>query len=163
MLPAHLNDPAAPEAPRRRFRKLRIAWSIGWGVVVVLLIVLWVRSHWVGDGIYLNVSGRIILASKQGVVSLTTSSVRFVDAPTLQWKTARIDSMMPVLGYTPSWRVRFNDDGTSIRFPYRLPIAACILTAIGPWAVTRFSLRTLLIATTLVAVGLGLIVWLASA
>lgn len=39
-------------------------------MVVVLLIVLWVRSHWVGDGIYLNVSGRIILALKQGVVEM---------------------------------------------------------------------------------------------
>ena len=29
-----------------RFRKLRIAWSVGWGIACVLLIVLWVRSYW---------------------------------------------------------------------------------------------------------------------
>src|SRR5262245_30694970 len=29
-----------------RFRKLRIAWSVLWGVAAVLLIVLWVRSYW---------------------------------------------------------------------------------------------------------------------
>ena len=52
MLPAHPNEPA-PEAPRRRFRKLRIAWSVGWGVVAVLLVVLWVRSYWRVDGIYI--------------------------------------------------------------------------------------------------------------
>src|SRR4051795_652243 len=28
-----------------RFRKLRIAWSVFWGVACVLLIVLWVRSY----------------------------------------------------------------------------------------------------------------------
>src|SRR3954466_10399403 len=28
-----------------RFRKLRIAWSAGWGLACVLLIVLWVRSY----------------------------------------------------------------------------------------------------------------------
>src|SRR5262245_41811296 len=28
-----------------RFRKLRIAWSVVWGVVAVLLVVLWVRSY----------------------------------------------------------------------------------------------------------------------
>ncbi len=29
-----------------RFRKLRIAWSVGCGVLCLLLIVLWVRSYW---------------------------------------------------------------------------------------------------------------------
>src|SRR6476619_2972176 len=28
-----------------RFRKLRIAWSVFWGLACVLLIVLWVRSY----------------------------------------------------------------------------------------------------------------------
>src|SRR5207253_9360580 len=32
-----------------RFRKLRIVWSVVWGVVAVLLIVLWVRSYQVAD------------------------------------------------------------------------------------------------------------------
>ena len=142
-----------------KYRKLRIAWSVAWGVVAVLLVVWWVRSYWVGDAIYLNVSGRIILASKQGIVSLSTSSVHFDNSPALQWKSARIDSMMSEIGLRPSWGIRANDDGTSIRFPYRLPIAACILTAIGPWVATRFSLRTLLIATTLVAVVLGAVAY----
>ena len=35
------------ELPRPvKFRKLRIAWSVGWGLVAVLLCVLWVRSYW---------------------------------------------------------------------------------------------------------------------
>src|SRR3954451_8568493 len=29
-----------------RYRKLRIAWSVVWGIACLLLIVLWVRSYW---------------------------------------------------------------------------------------------------------------------
>ena len=32
-------------------RKLRIVWSVAWGIVAVLLVVLWVRSYWCVDGI----------------------------------------------------------------------------------------------------------------
>src|SRR5690349_16231471 len=31
------------------YRKLRIAWSVVWGLAAVLLIVLWVRSYWSAD------------------------------------------------------------------------------------------------------------------
>src|SRR3954452_15550514 len=33
-----------------RFRNLRIAWSVAWGLACVLLIVFWVRSYWWNDG-----------------------------------------------------------------------------------------------------------------
>ena len=29
-----------------KYRKLRIAWSVAWGLLAVLLFVLWVRSYW---------------------------------------------------------------------------------------------------------------------
>src|SRR4051812_46809034 len=38
-----------------KYRKLRIAWSVGWGVACVLLIVLWVRSFWWRDYAYARV------------------------------------------------------------------------------------------------------------
>jgi hypothetical protein len=41
-----------------------------------------------------------------------------------------------------------------------LTLLPATITAV-PWLPSRFSLRTLLIATTLVAVGLGLIVYIA--
>jgi hypothetical protein len=43
--------------------------------------------------------------------------------------------------------------------PYWFVIAVTTVTAAAPWARDRFSLRTLFIATTLVAVVLGVIVW----
>jgi multidrug transporter EmrE-like cation transporter len=51
-----------------------------------------------------------------------------------------------------------------IAFPCWAPVAICVVLAIAPFLFRnshlRFSLRTLLIATTLIAVVLGLIVWL---
>ena len=73
-----------------RYRKLRIAWSVAWGVVAVLLCTLWVR-------------GAGFIAPYWALVTLA---------------------------------------GIFARLPF------------------RFSLRSLLIATTLVAVGLGVVVWL---
>src|SRR5262245_51700856 len=29
-----------------KYRNLRIAWSVAWGLLAVLLCVLWVRSYW---------------------------------------------------------------------------------------------------------------------
>jgi hypothetical protein len=47
-----------------------------------------------------------------------------------------------------------------IRVPYWFPVVLSLVVAVAPWLrwSRRFSLRTLLIATTLVAVVLGLIV-----
>ena len=52
---------------------------------------------------------------------------------------------------------------TELIIPYWLPCLAAATIALLPWLKwsKRFSLRTLLIATTLVAVALGLIVWAA--
>src|SRR5690349_13539570 len=37
-----------------KFRKLRIAWSVFWGLACVLLVVLWVRSYWCADTVSIN-------------------------------------------------------------------------------------------------------------
>src|SRR3954451_7738148 len=39
--------------PAMKFRKLRIAWSVFWGVAAVLLIALWVRSYWWSDVLWM--------------------------------------------------------------------------------------------------------------
>ena len=43
--------------------------------------------------------------------------------------------------------------------PYWVAAVSLIAAAVSPWVSTRFSVRTLLIATTLIAVVLGLAVW----
>src|SRR6476469_5066865 len=81
---------------------------------------------------------------------------------------------------TPGWTYsRFDDSSHSLHWyrgvvwpwtnrrdmavlPYWFLVSLSVIFAVGPWIRQlrwRFSLRTLLIATTLVAVVLGLIVW----
>src|SRR5689334_14707894 len=40
-----------------RFRKLRIAWSVFWGLACVLLTVLWLRSYWCFDAFSICLDG----------------------------------------------------------------------------------------------------------
>src|SRR3954471_5078772 len=44
------------EAPMK-YRKLRIAWSVGWGLLAVLLTVLWVRSYLMTDEVLGDTGG----------------------------------------------------------------------------------------------------------
>src|SRR3954447_9768164 len=46
-----------------KYRKLRIAWSVFWGLTCVLLVVLWVRSYWCEDVLgWVQGSARNVLA-----------------------------------------------------------------------------------------------------
>jgi hypothetical protein len=139
-----------------RFRKLRIAWSVAWAVVAVLFCVLWVRSYWRCDLVFREKSGWVTtVSSNRGVLYATQLERPF----RIGYRGWQIDSR------------HTNDDipggvgwaQTSTLMAAQLPIWCAILvlatTAAMPWLRWRFSLRTLLIATTLVAVVLGLIVW----
>ena len=50
---------------------LRIAWSVAWGVVAVLLIALWVRSYSFSDRLHFVCRGKdVLIASGSGAVLL---------------------------------------------------------------------------------------------
>jgi hypothetical protein len=135
-----------------RFRKLRVAWSVFWGLAAVLLIVLWVRSYWWVDSVHVAKSYPAVCAwgdvyykpivynrNPIHIVKHVFSPIRIVSFWNGDGKVFRIDGVA-----IPIWTLI-------------LPIAA--IAAI-PWLRFRFTLRTLLIATTLVALVFGLIVWL---
>jgi hypothetical protein len=145
-----------------RFRKLRISWSIGWGIVCVLLALLWARSFSTADEVY---------GQFPGVVDVMVKSYY-----------GRLDIEIGECGKWPAWShfsqplILFNRPKTAIEFPgltsfgtiriphWSLVATACVLVPL-PWMRQlrwRFGLRTLLIATTLVAVMLGLVVWLSN-
>ena len=52
-----------------KYRKLRIAWSVAWGVVAVLLCVLWVRSYW-WDDVHRIPNADIVATVRSGIVAL---------------------------------------------------------------------------------------------
>jgi hypothetical protein len=156
-----------------RYRKLRIAWSVVWGVVAVLLVVLWVRSYWRTDtcAFPIGVSVQIISSSRGelGIGSLTSPSppgtfpwnvtsdkadgkrlwAGMKDSPPLSWFGIRYQQFSPAM--------------TLFAVTYWLPVLITVIFAYAPWIRQhrwRFTLRTLLIATTLAAIFLGLIVYL---
>ena len=145
-----------------RLRYLRIAWSVAWGIIAMLLCVLWVRSYSYGDGVCCvdNASQRTVAGSNSGCIYLY-----FLDessngtAPTSGWVYFSASLSSHFTGFR--WTSLAGYRGIDVPFWFVVKVASS--TAVLPWIpFLRFSLRTLLIATTLVAVVLGLTVWQAS-
>jgi hypothetical protein len=156
------------------YRKLRIAWSVGWGILCLLLIALWVRSYWWITSIHTPP-----IASRGLQCALERSRIRIESYP-LHTAEEKADGIARVVHIhksnpdfawwnrhilqEPSFALRLNElKPGSIRliFPYWFAILITAMASFAPWLPWRFSLRTLLIAATVIAVGLGVIVWAA--
>src|SRR5262245_15175643 len=145
-------------------RGLRIAWSVWWGIVCVLLVALWVRSYVAEvrlSGHY-SASYGFRVYSSWGCVVCYVPNMPFqpstypwhlaLDAQHwLQKSDARIASI-PKLYY--------HSQEMWATLPHWFLLGLCGPLAVTPWVIRRFSLRSLLVATTLIAVVLGLGVWL---
>lgn len=140
-------------------RWLRIGWMASLGIVGVFLVVLWLRSYrWV-DSVVLPTTTNAELDSWSGIVTLRISTNRITKASNV-WKTGsfsprftHVQSPGPNLGFEylrqgPKWE---------LRCPHFSLVALPVVMAVAPCLRWRFSLRTLLLATTLVAIALGLI------
>jgi hypothetical protein len=147
-----------------RFRKLRIAWSVVWGLAAVLLFMLWMRSYWHVDVFQKPSTSRlVIISSSKGRVAYFENRASPQSPMPPEDIAQIIDDMIlklakPILGFGRIQGLRL----PPILFaPYWFPVLISGVLAAVPWMrwTTRFSLRTLLIATTLVALVLGLIVW----
>ena len=145
-----------------RFRKLRIAWSVGCGIACVLLIALWVRSYWKFDSVTVFLPTDCCVAgfTIDGVLQL--AEFRNITSP--RWKFVPIsgnaeDALRPRFEYL-GFDFSRNAGGYAIHLPFWFAILIVVCCGYSPWLPwsKRFSLRTLLIATTLVAAVLGLIV-----
>jgi hypothetical protein len=158
-------------------RRLRIAVSVFFAVAAVLLCVLWVRSYWWRDRIVIPLTAARTLRvdSDHGkfqfetygkgmgewYLSLTaiahteisaawksfTSSPEPQDRQQWRWEETHTGRFFV---YVPHW------------FLVLLTASIAIITAAAPWIGRHFSRRTMLIAVTLLAVLLGLRIWLTS-
>jgi len=143
-------------------RKLRIAASVFFGLATVALCVLWVRSYFGRYNWHVYDEGRnntgYLLSSYNGCVQW--ASYQFVVRTPLETPVKG----SPALYYRiPSRRPLYwdqNEFGSIVTVPYNLIVFVTVAIAVIPW-VSRFSLRTLFIATTLFAVVLGLAAWAA--
>jgi hypothetical protein len=151
-----------------KYHKLRIAWSVLCGIACVLLIVLWVQSYWwtqVGSP-PLTTKWSVWLGSYPGVVAIGVRPQLSGDDSTPLTMDADDWWLVQQLRGSPPYSSRifgyFGYSGGVVALPYWFAVFVSAISASAPWLTRldwRFSLRTLLIATTLVAVVLGLIVW----
>ena len=159
-----------------KYRKLRIAWSVAWGVVAVLLVVLWVRSYWWID--YINGppygSYRFGLASSNGWLTTRyrNGMLRPTSFPKWAWESTTQEDMEKMYQQSEALAKQRNTifrratfqfgwvEDWGVQFPLWVPLLFCGMVAGVVWVLpSKFSLRTLLIAMTLVAVVFGLIVY----
>jgi hypothetical protein len=162
-----------------KYRYLRIAFSAVCGIICLLLIVLWVRSFWVHD--FIRVQHGILIdgnARAMGQIFTFVSSkgrctcVHVTNDAKPWWFRRNILPYSPEEGEVFPFNVRQNHiwmgfdaywsstTAYGVFAPHWFLVMLTASLATLPWIrwSRRFSLRTLLIAITLVAVGLGLIV-----
>lgn len=149
-------------------RKLRIAVSVFFGVLSLVLVVLWGRSYWYFDQVMLwpapprhafaqSVSGRIYYCK---------DSIRGANFP--RYKSQPIGEVSPrFLEALRRCENRYgfgdiSDWSLSAEIvPYWCVVLVCgVMAALScvHWSL-RFSLRTLFVATTLLALLLGMVMW----
>jgi hypothetical protein len=139
-----------------RFRKLRIAFSVVCGIACVLLIALWVRSYFRLD----DLSYRDIhISSLRGI--LFFNGEVFLDETTDEAGPTEFKLFRYTLFLYSNASHDVGVIGDEIAIPEWVLVGSTALIGVLPWIQwsNRFSLRSLLIATTLIAVMLGLIVW----
>ncbi len=149
------------------FRKLRIAFSIALGIASVLLIAMWVSSY--GTDHHTFHLGGIGWRSEQGRLSSFSPIGLFDDgthSESIYVETTFLPREPPVeLEWTVSvLGLHFFGPGSVwiLDVPYWLVVLPTGVLAAVPWMrwSYRFSLRTMLIGTTLVAAVLGLVVYM---
>ncbi len=148
-----------------KYRKLRIAWSVAWGIACLVLVALWVRATGL---MTLSVSSRRPVTSCRfhstgGYLGIILGADFHWVAGQMKWRHVigardRDFRGLPTPWLPHHWRESF---GSSTDVPHWMLFILIVLCGAIPWLAARFSLRTLLVATTLVAVGLGLVVWAA--
>jgi hypothetical protein len=146
---------------KRMLKYVRIAVTVLCLTACVLLVAQWVRSLWkpIYHKEFVTPKYRYELTSRSGKFVFVRRERFFIS---LEFTLAYPETMMSDLTERTRFGIgRFSSDnfsGFSIAYWLLIPVAM-IVAAIPwlPWS-TRFSLRTLLIATTLVAVGLGIVV-----
>ena len=130
-----------------------------------MLIALWVRSYYILDEFSEPISRArsFGLTSIEGQFSCSLEKV-IVPIQSIDWGLESHDSTS---GYAQAqfdeasnWMFAGDQiDYWTIRLPHWFLVLTCIVITAIPWLRWHFSLRTLLIATTLVAVVVGAIVY----
>lgn len=144
-----------------RFRKLRIAWSIVFGSLCVLMTAWWIRGYWWVDHGYVTLapSEHVQWHAGEGRMCLW-----FNHRPSRRWYDGWSDPIEvrtrpPIPNRVPWFDVGFWPHMTRVYAAHCfLAMVFGSLAAIA-WCPRRFSTRGLLVATAMIATILGLIMW----
>lgn len=143
----------------RLLQALKISWTAVCGMCCVLLLVLWIRSCWRSDEVTRVSSKRIVrVISSDGQLYASYDGNLKGAIPASRGTTWHYLEGRP-FELRREW---FAADGRArFCFPLGPPTIAFALVGVIPWVrlSTRFTVRTLLLVTTVAAVVLGLIVW----
>jgi hypothetical protein len=140
----------------RYLRYLRIAWTAICGIVFVLLIVLWVRSY---SQLYClsNWSRQLSVSSCCGHIFLNEP---FYSDESAEGGSTKIIKLFGHHLYFDLYPAAYIvQDGVGIAVPVWGFVGSALTIGVIPWIrwPKRFTLRALLIATTVVAVILGIV------
>jgi hypothetical protein len=147
------------------YRKLRIAWSVLCGMLCLLLVVLWVRSYLYHDIVALSWN------SKQGIrIDAVSGGATFMyidwrsRGNLKAWSVVSLSldkfQFFPISGddeVIAGLLFQRLTDGYVVILPFWFFTPMTGIAAAIPW-LWRFSLRTLLIGMTLIAILLGIAV-----
>lgn len=153
------------------FRKWRIAFSAIAVVGCVMLGALWLRSFWTMDALCARSTGAgsIVVVSILGEIELRSDQTATdIAPPPMSLYTGQIwhDQL------DDSYRLWFEPEFAGFSFrsakladleidiPYWFIIVLAGALGIAPWLSRRFSLRTLLLTATTIAIGLGMLLLL---
>ena len=153
-------------------RKLRIAVSVFFALLILAFCLLWVRSYSWLDSWARDAPSNQHAISIRGLFTLEMENRPQPGAMPIPWRRTSVSTTLIPQGASRKWILLPNvvqgSGRTYIRIPYWSATAvaaafalAPVLTLVNPMRI-QFTTRPLLIATTLVAVVLWLAVWLAS-
>jgi hypothetical protein len=144
-----------------KYRKLRIAWSVLCGILCALVAIIWVRSYrWFDEFAILN--SRSLMSAQSTYEGVLYLSWGVADPELSAQYYSRLFNTRPrdmLMENNPSKAGKFDSYFSPSVWYVALPCWFLFIT-LGTlagllWFRWRYSLRTLLIVTTLVAVGLG--------
>jgi hypothetical protein len=150
----------------RLIRGIKITWTVFCGIACVLLCVLWVRSYWHADSIT-RVGNDLVLSrlgTCYGIFFFAVADYKMtpnIPPPDITdgWEYQEYDGRPHPSDQ--AWLLECVPDTWLVGVPAWFATLAVTQLAIAPWIRQlrlRFSLGTLLIVTTLVAVVLGVVV-----
>jgi hypothetical protein len=150
-----------------RFHKLRIAGLVACYLASALLIALWIRTLFACDNFSGNFTngGEFIVTSRAGALGVGFMQRPGRAAPAnWNFRTVSPDAQ-PTFAYSQLLGFAYAGPISSGKFAARVPywflilVTTVMFRALSKGFVWRFSLRTLLIATTLTAAVLGIAVY----